>query len=310
MVYGVSQGALGAYFIIPEEANGNGLLVTTRQIELEGQLQWAYIMLLPIALGCTKASFLFLYRRIFVVELVSKTNIFIVSIIVIDVLWMLGFSLAGLFECGTKFWAMQTYLQAFLDNCVDDLQLSLALAVSDLILDVIILLIPLPLIWRLHLTPDKKMAITGIFLVGLGTVAASVTRVLMTAKINAEGYGPEIDAIQLVSSFIYWGMVESGIAILVACLPTFWYYMKLVSWGGWYRDAKSSLATRGVLGSRRNRHSILADDEELAHAPSNGGQSSIRGQTMTYISGADESTQDLYPLDGIKVERDIRVERA
>jgi hypothetical protein len=103
-------------------------------------------MLLPIALGCTKASFLFLYRRIFVVELVSKTNIFIVSIIVIDVLWMLGFSLAGLFECGTKFWAMQTYLQAFLDNCVDDLQLSLALAVSDLILDVIILLIPLPLV--------------------------------------------------------------------------------------------------------------------------------------------------------------------
>jgi hypothetical protein len=103
-------------------------------------------MVLPVALGCSKASLLFLYQRIFAVQKRGKTNIIIVGLIVIDLLWMAAFFFAGLFECGIEFWAVQTYLQAFLDNCIDDTILSLASAVSDLVLDIIVLVLPLPLV--------------------------------------------------------------------------------------------------------------------------------------------------------------------
>ncbi len=40
MVYGVSQKAIAYPYEIPPEAEGNGLLVTTRQISLAGQVQF------------------------------------------------------------------------------------------------------------------------------------------------------------------------------------------------------------------------------------------------------------------------------
>ncbi|KAH7329665.1 hypothetical protein B0I35DRAFT_420633 [Stachybotrys elegans] len=202
MIYGVSQRALAHPFELPDEANGNALVAATRQISIEGQLQWAFIVLLPLALGCTKASFLFFYQRIFAIGSFGKTNILLVGMIVLVFMWSVGFFFASLFECGTNFWAIWTSPTAFLENCVNDLQLALSLAITDLIVDVIIFAIPIPLVWRLNLTLPKKVAIIGVFLLGLVTVAASITRVVMTERVVAEGYSPDIDPIRKYSSIL------------------------------------------------------------------------------------------------------------
>jgi hypothetical protein len=71
-------------------------------------------------------------------------------------------------------------------------------------MDVIIIVIPIPLIWHLNLAPPKKVATIGVFLLGLGyvrflrlcfssltnlaprTVAVSATRLMIAQKAASE----------------------------------------------------------------------------------------------------------------------------
>lgn len=56
--------------------------------------------MLPIAYGCTKASFLFFYMRIFSVNHRSKTHTFLVAFVVLIFLWVVSFFFATLFQVG------------------------------------------------------------------------------------------------------------------------------------------------------------------------------------------------------------------
>jgi hypothetical protein len=267
MIYGVSQRALAYSFEMPQDPNINVLESATLQISIEGQLQWAYIIQLSLALGCTKASFLLFYKRIFAINPSGRTNLILVSLVVLVFMWTIAFFFASVFECNTKFWAIWTSPNAFLENCVNDLQLALGFAASDLILDCVILIIPIPLVWRLNLNLPKKLAITSVFLLALGTVAASVARVVMTTKVVAEGYDENIDPILLVSSFIYWGMVESGIAVFVVSLPTLWFFIKRSSWDPIVRVvrsiASSSITSIRQLRTRQSRSRLEGEEVSL-----------------------------------------------
>ncbi|KAI0403838.1 hypothetical protein F4802DRAFT_271826 [Xylaria palmicola] len=231
MVYGVSQKAIGYPYEIPPEAEGNGLLVTTRQISLAGQIQWSYYLILPLALGCTKMSFLFFYRRVFAINRTGATNIFLVGMIVFIIMWSTAFFLTSLFQCKLYFSAAWTSPIAQLEHCISQPKIALALTITDFITDIIILVTPIPLIWQLNLKPTKKIAVTAVFLLGAVAVAVSLLRLVMTARLVIFGFDPDTDAILLITSIQYWGLVESGVAVFAACLPTLWILIKGWSWG-------------------------------------------------------------------------------
>lgn len=264
MVYGVSKKALAYPFEVPPDPPEDSLSIVTEQIGTEGAIQWAYTLLLPLALGCTKASFLLFYRRIFAVSTWSKTNMLLVGMCVFVFVWMAAYFFTFLFMCRLDFWALWTTARAILDHCIADTYPNFTLAVTDVAADVVILVIPIPLVWRLNLTTAKKIAITSVFLFGAITVAASVTRLALTTRILAVGYDPDDDPILLVTSFIYWGMVESGIAVFVACLPTLWIFSKGSSWVPLIRVARnlanSSISSLRLLRTRRSKQSIDVED--------------------------------------------------
>lgn len=52
-------------------------------------------------------------------------------------------------------------------HCVDLPAAYLSVSVTNLILDVIVFCLPLPMVWRLHLQNAKKLALTAIFAIGL-----------------------------------------------------------------------------------------------------------------------------------------------
>lgn len=220
--------------------------------------------MLPLALGCTKLSFLLFYKRIFVVNRTSKTNIVLAGMCVFVFLWMWGFFFTFLFMCRLDFWALWTTARAILDHCIPDSPPNLAIVITDVIADVAIAVIPIPLVWRLNLTLAKKIAISAVFLFGAITVAASVTRLALTARIVAVGYTDDVDPILLVTSFIYWGMVESGVAIFVACLPTLWIFRQESTWIPLIRGVKgfaSSVSTLRLLRSQRSQQDMSVDIE-------------------------------------------------
>ncbi|KAK8080940.1 hypothetical protein PG997_008758 [Apiospora hydei] len=259
MVYGVSRKAIGYPYEIPPEAQGNALFVTTEQISLAGQIQWTFYLLLPLALGCTKMSFLFFYKRVFAIDRTGATNVLLVGMIVLVSMWMTGFFLTSLFQCKLEFGAAWESPIAQIQHCISQPKQALALTVTDFITDIVIISIPIPLIWRLHLKPAKKVAVTAVFLLGAVTVAVSLFRLVFTARLVQFGFDPNSDATLLITSVQYWGIVESGVAVFAACLPTLAVLVKGRSWDPVANIARSlvnfsnsSLRRLRTKTSRRN----------------------------------------------------------
>lgn len=103
-------------------------------------------MLLPLALGCVKLSFLFFYKRVFAISKLSKTNILLIGMIVLIALWMVGFLFTSLFQCKLDFWALWSSPIVVQQHCLNQPKVALALTITDFATDIVIILIPIPLV--------------------------------------------------------------------------------------------------------------------------------------------------------------------
>ncbi|RYP55237.1 hypothetical protein DL769_010206 [Monosporascus sp. CRB-8-3] len=103
------------------------------------------------------------------------------------------------------------------------------MVISDLILDLIILLLPLPSIWNLSMAAGRKIAITGIFLLGMMSVVASIVRLAIYLTVLYKGYGAGYDINRTATTMLWWSMLEGALAAMAACLPTLSFLFKDVS---------------------------------------------------------------------------------
>jgi hypothetical protein len=110
------------------------------------QIQFAFVNMLPLALGTTKASFLFFYKRIFAVSKNSVTDILLKVSIAFVFVWTVALFFTTLFECGTNFWAAWGTVLDLKTHCFDSLKLILVLCITDFMLDVFIIIFPLPIV--------------------------------------------------------------------------------------------------------------------------------------------------------------------
>ena len=53
-------------------------------------------------------------------------------------------------------------------SCGDEMKLSLFIAICNFLQDVIIVVLPMPILWNLHTALSRKVALTGMF--GMGIV--------------------------------------------------------------------------------------------------------------------------------------------
>jgi hypothetical protein len=121
-----------------------------------------------VCYGLIKLSILAFYRQIFVVN--QKNSIFNRIVIVaawVIFLWTITFILIVIFPCGVHVdnnWGTASQQIA---HCLVIGYTSLdGLAASDFILDLFLICLPLPMIWRLHMRNSRKWAVSGIMLLG------------------------------------------------------------------------------------------------------------------------------------------------
>ena len=104
------------------------------------------LILLTLALGFIKLSILSFYRRIFVtnrgttMDIITKLSMLAIS------LWTLAFVLLAIFCCGTKFAANWGSVAEQLQSCPVGFAIKYGLAISDLMLDLFIFILPLPFV--------------------------------------------------------------------------------------------------------------------------------------------------------------------
>ncbi|KAI1360048.1 hypothetical protein F5Y08DRAFT_331872 [Xylaria arbuscula] len=218
ITYSAVHKALGTPLQIPAGTVNLSLLYTD-QMSLARKAQYAFLLLYPLTISLTKASLLFLYKRIFSID--RKTRALLVTSITIVFLWAVAFFFTELFQCTTKFWANWGTTHDIQTECLKTTKILFAVSFTDLLLDLLVFIIPIPLTLRLNLSPRKRIAVLGIFLLGALTVGASLLRFIVITQLV---FDPEDTTANhrfvSITTSLYWGMVECSIGIIVACLPT------------------------------------------------------------------------------------------
>lgn len=98
-------------------------------------------------LSCVKASILLFYRRLFLTKRGSTFDILNTFMLVVVSLWFVGFFFAWIFGCGThidKNWGSREDLILYCK--IRSTGLTNGYIVSDLIIDIFVLLMPLPFV--------------------------------------------------------------------------------------------------------------------------------------------------------------------
>ncbi len=117
------------------------------------------------------------------------------------------------------------------------------------------------------MSTEKKLAITGIFLIGMMSVVASIIRMAIYLTVLYKGYGAGYDInrklyvsmmsvrwllivnkIGTATTMLWWSMLEGSLAAIAACLPTLSFLFKDISIGRLYSRLLSS---SGFSGSWR-----------------------------------------------------------
>ena len=128
-------------------------------------LQWSVVVYLSYqgAMGIIKLSVLFLYLRLFSVGNWMRYSVYACFTLVAGA--VLGGLLSLIFGCRPVKIMYQWEQRE--GTCIDIPMHVLVVSIINMITDFIILILPLPTIWSLHLPTRQKLAVVMVFSVGL-----------------------------------------------------------------------------------------------------------------------------------------------
>lgn len=106
------------------------------------QIQIAYDFVVLNTLACVKISALFMYRRIFAVDRHGWFNLTVYATVVVIAMWCITSDFLSLYQCRNNFSAY--WGGNFRKECDLNPVWAKELAITDLILDVWVLVLPLP----------------------------------------------------------------------------------------------------------------------------------------------------------------------
>ncbi|ETN43287.1 uncharacterized protein HMPREF1541_02446 [Cyphellophora europaea CBS 101466] len=174
------------------------------------QFQFALLLLLWTTLWLVKFSLLIFFWRLFE-SVHTKVRIFWYIMLAVTASTYIVTIFVQLFACGSP----QNFFK--LSGCADSYHMYLSNLVflfsagSDIAGDVLILLIPFPLLWKLRTTRQQKVILVIIFLLPLVPIIFGVLRLVLCNPVTG---------VVNVIRFQLYSLLENTAAIITACLPS------------------------------------------------------------------------------------------
>ncbi|MCJ1351247.1 MAG: hypothetical protein MMC33_001230 [Icmadophila ericetorum] len=198
MVYYVSLGnAMGRHFI----------LVRSRKEFILTEVTFASLYILAITF--VKLSVLFLYRRLFPPCWFQYALIGTGAGLCI---YCTSFIIVGILQCVPidSFWESNVE-----GKCIKYGVLSLTGGIINVVTDVVILTLPMPLLWRLNVSKREKWQVILAFLMGGIAIIISIVRSFYLIRVGS--HDPTWNDVAPAT----WSIVECCVGILSACLPLY-----------------------------------------------------------------------------------------
>ncbi|BCR93415.1 uncharacterized protein AKAW2_10461S [Aspergillus luchuensis] len=183
------------------------------QIDPHMMVNWGkFIIIIPLFYFSTvvppKLAILHLYLSIFTEK--RLRNICYATGVVIVCNWV-AVIIAGLLSCRplSYFWTGQGV-------CINiDAWLRWG-GFANILTDVVMLILPMPVVWRLHASTRLKLGIFVTFLLGSLGLVSSIIRFWEFYVTDAEG-----DRTWAAATLVIWAVIEGGIYLIAACLPIY-----------------------------------------------------------------------------------------
>ncbi|KAF2008699.1 hypothetical protein BU24DRAFT_497874 [Aaosphaeria arxii CBS 175.79] len=199
--------------------------------------QWAVFLNGVVVTGLIKISVSFFYLQIFSV----KYRYIIVPWLVLMVLWTIGFTILMLTFCGNHGLWPSIPLSVEKSQCLSGTKIGYAIVIGGTVTDFLTVLIPLPMVFGLQLPLKQKLAVMGVFTIGLLSVGGSVAKAYI--YISSALKKSSMDYATIITSISVWGLVESQFGIIAATLMTL---------GPLLRDLSNSRMLGSIMNSTRN----------------------------------------------------------
>ncbi|KAJ5279301.1 hypothetical protein N7478_004673 [Penicillium angulare] len=177
---------------------------------LQQQLKclWAAIPMYNASLAFTKFSILFQYLRIFPARWFRNACYIVMAIVATYSAWAI---VSGYVNCVpvARFWD-----RTIPGSCLNFSALWFFNAAMNIATDVTLLALPMPLLSHLQLPRTQKIALMGVFAMGIFVVITSILRLsgLRTVASSTDTSYANVDA-------SYWTAAECNVAIICASLP-------------------------------------------------------------------------------------------
>ncbi|TGJ82435.1 hypothetical protein E0Z10_g6318 [Xylaria hypoxylon] len=251
--------------------------LSPEQFKLFFKLLYAGTFFFFTAVSFTKFSVLFFLSRVFPPHVNTRWyNYSIWACYALNTAWIVGITFAAVFLCDP---VQKNWDPTLKGSCGTDYNLYLGNAIPDAIIDLAILLLPLPKLWVLHISMKKKLALAVIFILGYGVVAVSIGRFIQIAQI---GDGINDDITWAAIPVFFWISAEPGISILCACLPALLpLCRKLAQRYPFTHRSRSDISKQGdsFYASRQDKYSSK-DSEEIPFSSRNGISASLKPESF------------------------------
>lgn len=124
------------------------------------QLLYADNILYTCCTASVKMSIVLLFRRIFVTRIFKHIT---AVLLVILTMWWIAVLLTQIFSCTP---VDASWIPTKAETCVETLMFYNAVTISNVTFDFILLILPMPSVWKLQIDYKKKLQVCGVFLVG------------------------------------------------------------------------------------------------------------------------------------------------
>ncbi|KAE8382843.1 hypothetical protein BDV26DRAFT_210309 [Aspergillus bertholletiae] len=198
--------------IMIEVRHGLGHSMESLSLEtVESQLKalWVSVPLYNLSLNLTKASMVLLYLRLFPIKTYQIILLTVLGFVIVSGLWMV---FASFFNCVPVRGSWDT---ASPHNCIPRRVLWSLNAALQILSDIVIVVLPMPLLAKLQLPRKQKIALIVVFALGTFVCAVSIVRLAALVEMIRS-----TDRTKYNAAVANWSFIEASVAIICACLPT------------------------------------------------------------------------------------------
>lgn len=190
---------------------GRHLITVTPEeaIVLEKAL-YANVLVFPIAICIIQLSILFFYVRVFTLR-DARFKIALLVCASLSVGICVSQVIPTIFQCSPIAYSWNKTVVG--GHCINVHVMWIVQDILFLVLDLYVVVLPLPMIWKLQVTRPEKIAISGMFL--LGSFIAVVNLIRLPQLIYV---GPDDLTYSDVGAAV-WSQAEVCLGIVAACLP-------------------------------------------------------------------------------------------